>query len=60
MEETIEDILNEFDNDPTLSGTALVSVLPASLAPKPFQHGGRDQIMAVVQIQTKQRVQLTF
>lgn len=60
IEETIEDILTKFDNDPTLGGTAMAGVLPVSSAPQPMQHGGRDLIMAVVQIQAKQHVSLTF
>lgn len=60
IEEDIEAILNKFDNDPTLGGTAMAGYLPVSLAPQPFQHGGKDLIMAVVQIQAKQHVSLTF
>jgi hypothetical protein len=60
VEDDIEAILNVFDNDPTLAGTAMGGVLPVALAPQPFQHGGRDLIMAVVQIQAKQNVTLTF
>jgi hypothetical protein len=60
VEEDIEAILNKFDNDPTLSGTAVAGVLPVSLAPQPFQHAGKDLIMAVIQIQAKQHVSLTF
>lgn len=60
VEENLEDILDKFDNDPTLSGTAMAGVLPVSLAPQPLQHGGKDLIMAVVQIQAKQHVSLTF
>jgi len=60
IETNIEAILSVFDNDPTLSGTAMGGVLPVSLAPQPLQHGGKDLIMAVVQIQAKQHVSLTF
>ena len=60
IEDEIEGILTAFDNDPTLGGTAMGGVLPVSLAPQPFQHGGKDLIMAVVQIQAKQHVSLTF
>jgi hypothetical protein len=60
VEGDIEAILDAFDNDPTLSGTAMGGVLPVSLAPQPFQHAGKDLIMAVVQIQAKQHVSLTF
>lgn len=60
VETDIEAILNKFDNDPTLGGTAMAGYLPVSLAPQPFQHGGKDLIMAVVQIQAKQHVTLTF
>jgi hypothetical protein len=60
VETDIEAILNKFDNDPTLSGTALAGVLPISSAPQPVQHGSKDAIMAVVQIQAKEHVSLTF
>jgi hypothetical protein len=60
VETTIEAVLDTFDNDPTLGGTALAGVLPVSSAPQPYQHGGKDLIMAVVQIQAKQHVSLTF
>ncbi len=60
VEANIEAILQVFDNDPTLAGTAMGGVLPVSLAPEPFQHGGKDLIMVVVQIEAKQHVQLTF
>lgn len=60
IEADIEAILSKFDNDPTLGGTAMAGILPVSMAPQPFQHAGKDLIMAVVQIQAKQYVQLTF
>ena len=60
LEADIEDILGEFDNDPTLGGTALGGVLPVSSAPEPFQHNGKDLIMVVVQIQAKEVVSLSF
>ncbi|MCR2833479.1 hypothetical protein [Parerythrobacter lacustris] len=60
VEEGMEAVMQEFDNDPTLSGTAMGGVLPVSSAPQPFQHSGRDLIMAVVQIQAKQHVSLSF
>lgn len=60
IETDLEDILSKFDNDPTLSGTAMGGILPVSSAPQPFQHGGKDLIMAVVQVQAKQFVSLTF
>jgi hypothetical protein len=60
VEEDIEAVLTKFDNDPTLGGTALGGVLPVSLAPAPLQYGGKDLIMAVVQIEAKQHVSLSF
>lgn len=60
VEDNIEAVLSAFDNDPTLSGTSMGGVLPVSAAPQPFQHGGRDLIMAIIQIQAKQHVSLTF
>lgn len=60
LEEKIEAILSQFDNDPTLQGTALGGVLPVSSAPVPFQHNGKDLIVATVEIQAKEVVTLTF
>lgn len=60
LEETIEAVLNKFDNDPTLGGTALGGLLPVSSAPTPFQHGGKDLIMVEVEIRAKENVSLSF
>lgn len=61
LEETIEDILTEFDNDPTLSGTALGGVLPVSSAPQPLQHTpGKELIVVTIQIEAKEVVPLSF
>lgn len=60
VEEDLESILDVFDNDPTLNGTAMAGVLPISSAPQPMQHTSKQIIMAVVQIQAKQHVSLTF
>jgi hypothetical protein len=60
LETAIEDIVSEFDNDPTLGGTALGGVIPVSSAPEPFNHGGRDLIMVILEIQAKEPVSLTF
>ena len=60
LEVKIESMLSKFDNDPTLGGTALAGVLPVSSSPEPFQHGGKDLIMVVLQIQAKEPVSLTF
>lgn len=60
LETAIEALLNKFDNDPTLGGTANAGVLPVSSAPEPFQHSGKDLIMVIIQIQAKELVSLTF
>jgi hypothetical protein len=60
LEEKIESVLSKFDNDPTLGGAALGGVLPVSSAPAPFQHAGRDLIMAVIEIKAKELVSLSF
>lgn len=60
LEEMIEDIVDEFDNDPTLGGTARGGVLPVSSSPQPFQHNGKDLIMVIIQIQAKSDVSLSF
>lgn len=60
LESDIESILSQFDNDPTLGGTALGGVLPVSSAPEPFQHGGKDLIAVEIQIQAKETVALSF
>jgi len=60
LEEMIEAILEKFDNDPTLGGTALGGVLPVSSAPAPLQHNSKDLIAVEIQIQAKEYVSLTF
>lgn len=62
LEEAVEAILDQFDNDPTLAGTALGGVLPVSSSPVPFQHGssGRNLIMVVVQVAAKALTTLTY
>lgn len=60
LEEAIEDMLTKFDNNPTLSGSALGGFLPVSSAPAPYQHNGKDMILVVVRIQAKEVVTLTF
>jgi len=60
VEDDIEAILNKFDNDPTLGGTAMGGTLPVSSSPQPMQHSGKDLIMAVIQVQAKQHVSLSF
>lgn len=60
LETAIEAILSKFDNDPTLGGTAMGGVLPVSSTPEPFQHGGKDLIMVVLEIKAKEFVTLTF
>lgn len=60
LETAIESMLTKFDNDPTLGGTAQGGVLPVSTAPEPFQHGGKDRIMVVIQLQAREIVQLSF
>lgn len=60
VEEAVEAMLNAFDNNPTQDGTALGTVLPVASAPAPFQHGGKDMIMVVLQVKVTELVGLTF
>lgn len=60
IEEKMESIVTQFDNDPTLGGTALGGIIPVSSAPAPYQHGGKDKVMVVIQIVAKEPVSLTF
>lgn len=60
LEEDIEAILNKFDNDPTLGGTAMGGVLPVSSSPAPYQHNGKDLIMVIIQVQAKAHTSLSF
>ena len=60
IETLIENIMNEFDNDPTLGGTALGGVLPVSLSPQPYQHSGKDLIMFIIRLEAKADVSLSF
>jgi hypothetical protein len=60
VEEAVESILNKFDNDPTLGGSAQGGMLPVSSSPEPFQHNSKQLIMVVVGIQAKEDVSLSF
>lgn len=60
LEDTIEKVLNKFDNDPTLGGAAMAGMSPASSAPAPVTHGGRDLIVVEVAVQAREHVTLTF
>lgn len=60
VETLIESVVDKFDNDPTLQGTARGGVLPVSSSPVPYQHNGKDLIMIVVAIEAKADVDLTF
>jgi hypothetical protein len=60
LEEKIEAIIEKFDNDPTLGGTAQGGVLPVASSPEPLQHMSKELILVVVQIEAKQLATLTF
>jgi len=60
LEGKIENILNAFDNDPTMSGAANAGVLPVTSAPEPFQHGGKDMVMLVVNLRASETILLSF
>ena len=60
VESTIEAVLEDFDNDPTLGGTCMAGIPPTSSAPAPIQHAGQDLIIAIIQVQAKEVVELTF
>ena len=60
MEELAEAIMNKYDNDPTLGGTARGGLLPVSSSPTPYQHNGQDLMMIIITIQAKADVTLTY
>jgi hypothetical protein len=60
LETLVENMMNEFDNDPTLGGTALGGVLPVSSSPQPYQHSGKDLVMFILRIEAKADVSLSF
>ena len=60
LETKIESVLSKFDNDPTLSGTALGGVLPVSSAPEPFQHNHTQLVAVEFNIEAKEVVSLSF
>lgn len=60
IETLVENMMNEFDNDPTLGGTALGGVLPVSSSPQPYQHSGKDMVMFILRIEAKAVADLTF
>ena len=60
LETSIEAILNAFDNDPTLSGSGMGGMEPVSSAPEPFQHGGKDLIMVIIELKARDIISLSF
>lgn len=60
LESKMEGVLDKFDNDPTLQGTARGGVLPVSSAPQPLQHGGKSLLVVFFSIEAKQDRTLTF
>ena len=60
IETLVENMMNEFDNDPTLGGTALGGVLPVSSSPQPYQHSGKDLVMFILRLEAKADVSLSF
>lgn len=60
LEDLINQILDRFDNDPTLDGSADGAVLPSTSTPEPVQTGERDLIVFFVKLRCNRTVSLTF
>ena len=60
LEETMEAIFNKFDNNPTLTGTALAGISPTSTSPEPIRSKDKDLIIFSVILKARELVDLTF
>lgn len=60
IENLLEAVLNEFDNNPTLGGTADGAVLPATSAPQPIDHLGKNFTVFFVQLKCNRTQSLTY
>lgn len=60
VEDLIENILNQFDNDPTLGGKASGGVEPSSSTPEAITTGDRTYIVFTVTLKAKALKSLTF
>lgn len=55
-----ENIMNKFDNLPTLNGNADGGVLPASSEPEPVQHQGKQLVIFTINLVVNKTQTLTF
>ena len=53
LEETIEAVINHFDNHVTLDGIAIGGVEPASSSPAPLDYNGKSLIVTEVILRVK-------
>lgn len=60
IEALIETILNQFDNDPTLSGSAVGGVEPTSSAPASYESRGKTFVTFTIFVKARDIVTLTF
>ena len=60
IETLIETILNKFDNDPTLTGSADGGVEPSSSAPAAYESRGATFITFTIFVKAKESIPLTF
>jgi len=60
IETLLETIVNKFDNNFTLGGSANLATLPASSRPQAYNNDGTQCIYFVVRIQAREVVQLNF
>lgn len=60
IEDLIENILNKFDNLPTLAGNADGGLEPASSAPLPLTHKNGNLVIFSIRLKVNRTVDLTY
>lgn len=60
IETLMENVINAFDNDPTLQGTADGSVEPSTSSPEPVSSAGKNYIAFMVTVKANAVKNLTY
>lgn len=60
LETLLENVLNQFDNNPTLGGAADGAVYPATSAPEPINHLGKNLTVFYVTLKCNRTQSLTY
>lgn len=60
IEDLAEAIIDDFDNQPTLSGTAEATVVPVTSTPRQVTHGNKELVVFTIQLRAQSKHTLTF